>query len=142
MKPATIRRFDMFYLAWVALTVVDFLLQHGAYVAQVNAAAAQSGIVLGTTFVTVAFGIWTLFMLLLWYLVSHKRSVVAKWIIVVLVVLGVFGVPTLFEHALTTAGIASVLALLVSVVAAWSLFGPEAKAWFAGDGPAEPVEEG
>jgi hypothetical protein len=132
MKPATIRRFDFFYLAWVLLTVVDFFLQHDAYVEQVDSQANSSGMVLGDTFVTVLFIVWFVFMLLLWFLVSRKRSVVAKWIIVVLTLASVFGVPNIFHHALTAPAIVALLSLVASVMAAYSLFGSQARAWFSG----------
>lgn len=141
MKPATIRRFDLFYLAWVVLTIVDFFLQRDAYVAQVDAAATNGGIVLGSSFVTIVFVIWLLVMLLLWWLVSARRSAIAKWVIVVLVLLSVFGVPNLFRHALTATAIVEVIMLLVSVAAAYSLFGAEARAWFTGTAPAAPSED-
>lgn len=142
MKPATIRRFDLFYLAWVVLTVVDFFLQRDAYVAQVDAQASASGVALGATYVVVLFAIWILVMLLLWFMVSRKRSVVAKWIIVALTLLGVFGVPNVFSHALTLPGIVALLSLVVSVVASYSLFGAQAKAWFSGTAPDETASAG
>lgn len=138
MKPASIRRFDVFYLAWVALTVIDFFLQRDAYVAQVDAAARGSGAMLGSSFVIVIFVIWVLFMLLLWWLVSARHSVIAKWIIVLLTIIGVFGVPDLFRHGLTTPVIVALLMLVASVGAAYSLFTPGAKAWFARTTPVEP----
>jgi hypothetical protein len=130
MKPATIRRFDIFYLAWVALVVVDFFLQHDAYVAQVSAQGSGSGVVLGSTFVNILFGVWVLVMLLLWYLVSRKRSVIAKWLIVALTIFNVFAVP--FDDVLTAPAIVTWLTLLASVVASYSLFGASANAWFSG----------
>lgn len=141
MKPASIRRFDIFYLAWVALTVVDFFLQRAAYVAQVDAAAQGGGLMLGSSFVTVVFVVWVLFMLLLWWLVSSRHSVVAKWIIVLLAIIGIFGVPDLFRHGFTTPVIVALLMLIASVAAAYSLFTPGAKAWFAGTAPAEPTAD-
>jgi hypothetical protein len=135
MKPATIRRFDVFYLAWVALVVIDFVLQHDAYVAQVSEQGSGSGVVLGTTFVNVLFGVWILVMLLLWYLVSRKRSVIAKWLIVLLTLVNVFAVP--FHDVLTLPAIIAWLTLLASVVASYSLFGVNAKAWFSGASAAE-----
>jgi hypothetical protein len=61
---------------------------------------------------------------------------VAKWIIVALVIVGVFELPNLFREALSGVAIVSVLGFVASVVAAWSLFGAEARAWFAGDSSA------
>lgn len=141
MKPASISRFDLFYLAWVALTIVDFFLQRGAYIAQVDQAAKGGGVMLGSSFVTVVFVVWVLFMLLLWWLVSSRHSVVGKWIIVVLAIIGVFGVPDLFRHGFTTPVIVALLMLVTSVAAAYSLFAPGAKEWFAGATPSEPPSD-
>ncbi|MGZ3197388.1 MAG: hypothetical protein ACXWJC_12530 [Croceibacterium sp.] len=143
MKPATIRRFDLFYLAWVALTVIDFLIRRDTYVSQIDDAASGSGagngFILGSTFVTVTFAVWTLVLLLLWYLVSQKRSTIAKWIVVLLVLLGIFSLPDFFRHAFAATEIVSLLGFITSVVAAYSLFGPGAKAWFAGETPLDPA---
>ncbi len=139
MKPATIGRFDLFYLAWIGLTVVDFFLQRDAYNAQVSDAATGTGFIPGSGFVIGVFVVWTLFLVLLWWLVSRKRSVVAKWIVVALAVVNFVSVPSLLRSALSPPAIVSWLILVVSVVAALSLFGAGAKAWFAGNVPAEPA---
>jgi hypothetical protein len=129
MKPATIRRFELFYLAWVALIIIDFFVQHDAYVGQVSAQGSGSGVMLGSTFVNGLFVVWVLVMLLLWFLVAHKRSVIAKWIIVALTILNVFAVP--FRDVLTVPAIIAWLTLLVSVGASYSLFGARARTWFS-----------
>ena len=145
MKPATIRRFDVFYLAWVALTVVDFFLRKDAYIAKAAAASSQQsgsgGAVLGSTFVTVVFALWVLFLVLMWFLVSIKRSIVAKWIIVVLALIGLFGIPALFNQGLNSATILGVLMILASLGASISLFGAEANGWFGRPPVAEPATE-
>jgi len=139
MKPATIRRFDLFYLAWVALTIVDFLIQRDVYVGEVQAAATGGGMIPGPSFVTGVFVVWTLVMLLLWFLVSRKRSTIARWVIVAIVILGFFGISSLLQRALDAVAIIGWLMLVVSVISAVCLFGGGAKAWFGGKAPVEPV---
>ena len=140
MRPESIRRFDIFYLGSLALSVVDFFLERDAVVAQAEAQSRAANVSLGGGFVTGAFVFWMALLLLLWFLASHKRSGVAKWIIVLLAVIGLWGVPGLVTGAFTTAKIVSLLSFVLSWVAIYFLFRPDAKGWFAGLSAAEPEE--
>jgi hypothetical protein len=77
MRPESIRRFDMFYLGSVALTVVDFMIQHDAVVAQMESQSQAARLSLGAGVVNGAFAVWIAFMVLLWFLAAHRRSNVA-----------------------------------------------------------------
>lgn len=137
MRPDSIRRFDLFYLGSLALSVIEFVINYHAVVASVEARTAAAGMQMGAGLAIGSFVVGMAISLLLWFLVSRKRLVIAKWIIVLLFVLGLFGVPALVSGGLTVAKGLSLLAELSSAVAIFYLFRPDARAWFAGEAPAE-----
>jgi hypothetical protein len=81
--------------------------------------------------------------LVLIYFITRKGSPVAKWIYVVLCVLGlVFGVFSL-PLMMTLGAVPLILAIVQYVLALaslWMLFRPDAKAWFAEGRTADPAD--
>lgn len=77
--------------------------------------------------------------LVIWFFVARRGSVVAKWIATVFFGLGAVGmVFTLFGgHAAASLSPTGIVAWLLSAVAIWMLFRPDAKAWFSGDRSAD-----
>lgn len=140
MRPESIRRFDMFYLGSIALSVVDYFIERNAVLASVEAQSQAARLSLGAGFVDGAFAFWTALMLLLWYLAAHRRSTVAKWLIVLIVVISLFGVPGLVTGAFTGAKVISLLSFLLSWIAVYFLFRSDAKAWFAGTAAETPEQ--
>ena len=140
MKPASIRRFDLFFLGSLALSLVDYLIERSAVVASMQAEAQAAGVALSSAVADGSFAFWMALMVLLWFLASSRRSTVAKWIIVLLVVVSLWGLPGLFTGPFTTAKIISLLSFLFSWVALFYLFRPDAKAWFSGRAADEPTD--
>jgi hypothetical protein len=140
MRPESIGRFDLFYLGSLALSVVNFFLEHANYVATIEAQARGGGVLTGTTAVDIVFACWAAVMLLLWYLVAWRRNVIAKWIIIVLVAFSLIALlPGLGTSGFTTVKLVSLLSVFLSIVAVYFLFQPDTKAWLAGEtAPAEP----
>jgi hypothetical protein len=138
MKPESIRRFDLFYLGSVALSLVGSLLSYSAMVAQMEARTAAAGVQLGSGMVIGTVVLSIAISLLLWFLVSRKAVAIAKWIIVLFFVLGlistigVAGSPGLFSGDWTLLKTISAVVLLLEAGAVYYLFQPDAKAWFAG----------
>jgi hypothetical protein len=129
MKPQSIRRFDLFYLASIALSAVAYVMSYDALVASMEARTAAAGFRLGsgTVLATIVIGIGI--GLVLWFLVSRMRSVVAKWFVVALFVLSLLGLPGLLSGGWTVLKTISALKLLLEAVAVYYLFQPDAKAW-------------
>ncbi len=135
MRPSSIVRFDRLYLAAIAIGLIANILGWGATMARLAATpqAAQLGsggaVVAGAT---IALG--TLISLLLWYLIAHRASTVAKW---VLVVFTAFALVSLFlglsggAVAADAAGIARMIAVTLQLIAVIALFRPDAAQWFA-----------
>jgi fluoride ion exporter CrcB/FEX len=79
-------------------------------------------------------------MLLLVYFISRKGSPVAKWIYVVLGVLGLIGGLSTFSQTLELGTLPVILTIIqyaLLIAALWLLFRPDSKAWFA-DGRGGP----
>lgn len=136
MRPESIRRFDMFYLGSLALFVLGFFISFDAAVASIQAQTAGKGLNVGAGFTIAIFAAVLVIDLLLWFLVSRRRMALAKWLLVLLVILDLAGVPGLFTGALTPSKMLSLLRIALEVVAVGFLFTADAKAWFAKE-PAE-----
>lgn len=129
MPPASIRKFELFYLAaWGIGLIIAFLGWNGEAILQTRL-GAQIG--LGTYAAILCAGL--LIPPVLWWLAARRRSNVARWIIVALFALqGLNIVFSLFAASL--AGVLGGLSLLMfclRAVAVRFLFGPEAREWFA-----------
>jgi hypothetical protein len=136
MRPESIRRFDMFYLGSVALMVLGFVISFDAAVASIQAQTAAKGVQVGAGFTIGIFAAVLLIDLLLWFLISRKRMALAKWLLVLLVIVDLYGVPALFSGALTPPKMISLLRIVLDAVAVAFLFAADAKAWLT-RGPTE-----
>ena len=141
MKPKSIRRFDLFYLGYVALSLIGSFISYGAMVTEMGRRTAAAGMQLGSGTVIATMVLATVVSLLLWFLVSRKAVALAKWIIVVLFVIGLLsafgllGTPGFVSGAWTLLKTISAVTLLLEAAAVFYLFQPDAKAWFAGSAP-------
>jgi hypothetical protein len=132
MKPESIRRFDLFFLASLALLAVGFFISFDATVASIQAQTAAKGLQVGSGFVVGLFVVVLAINLLLWFLVSRKGITIAKWLIVLLVLIDLIGIPSLISGDLTAPKMISLLRIALETVAIAFLFKADAKAWFAG----------
>jgi hypothetical protein len=143
MRPQSIRRFDLFYLAALALSLLAFLLGYDDIVASVEAESSAAGLQMGANVAIGTFIFGMVLYLLLWFLVSRRRVGIARWIIVLLFLVNLTGVRAIFTAGLTVQNAISLLSLLLSAVAIYYLFRPETAAWLDGrsESPdASPVE--
>jgi uncharacterized membrane protein YeiB len=140
VRPKSIQRFDIFYLAALALGLVNTALSWNTTMATMQAEASTAAIatpvMLGS--LVIGFGI----SLLLWFFTSRKRSTIAKWILVVFFVLGVLSLLFTLMNGQFPGGLPGVLSVVATVLQAaaiFMLFQPDAVAWFKGvsTGPAE-----
>lgn len=139
-KPKSIQRFDMIFLASVAVYTVGFFLGFNETIAFVRTTYSEQGLDIPastlSTVMTASFVVVVAIGLLLWWLISSKRSVVAKWIMVVCFGLGLLStlasVPTLMAN-FSIASAISLLSVVVQAVAIWFLFQPDTKPWFEKD---------
>ncbi|WP_375270204.1 hypothetical protein [Sphingomonas sp.] len=134
-RPASIRRFEQWYLAGIALSLIGWAIDWTWMQERLAADPRTAGFgwMLGVMLVlNVAVS------LLLWFLTARRGSVVAKWIVVVLAGLSVarllVDLPALLEGAMSVVSFAvGAATTLVNVVAAVLLFRADARAWFGED---------
>lgn len=135
MRPQSIINFDRCYLGVIALNVLNTFLSWS----QTKERIATAGLPPGTATGGLAFGliVGVGISLLLWYFIAKKGSVVAKWILTVLFVLGLIAVlvaaaGNTFPTGLP--GIVSIVVLVLQAVSVYLLFRPDSKRWFDGRG--------
>lgn len=138
MRPESIRRFDMFYLGSLVLLVLGFVIGFDAAVSSIETQTAAKGLQVGAGFTTGVFAFVLIIDLVLWFLVSRKRMAIAKWLVVLLVILDLFGLPPLFTGALTPSKMLALLRIALEVVAVAFLFQADAKAWLTSEVAEEP----
>ena len=141
MKPTSIRRFDLLYLASVALSLVAYLLSYDSLLASVEQRTASTGVHLGVGTVIVTMIVSIGLSLLFWFLVS-RRMALGKWLIVLFFLFGLTGIPGLISGGWTVLKALSAFNLLLEAAAIFYLFQPDAKAWFAGRDAASAIDGG
>jgi NAD/NADP transhydrogenase beta subunit len=137
MQPESIRKFSLLILASLVLGGVGFVINYPVAIAKLQANPAM--IKFGSGFLIGSFGIGLLIILLLWFFIVRRASNVARWIWVVFLALGLLGMPMVVVRAFH--GEASWLPTVVSLIntamqlaAAWFLFQPDSREWFASKG--------
>jgi hypothetical protein len=140
MQPKSIQRFDIFYLGSLAVYIAGFFLGYDDTVALTRQQYAEAGLNLDPSmWIAIAFAIGLGISVLLWWLVSSRGSNIAKWILVVFLVLGVlvmlFAYSTGAAGPLTLATGLSLLSTALSAVAIFYLFKPDAKEWLERERP-------
>ena len=130
MRPKSIVNFERLVLLYLAVGLLYAYLVWDQTMASVQAqgAALGSGTIITIQAITVA-----LYLLLVWF-ICRKGSPVAKWIYVVLGVLGLalglIGIQQTISQG-TLPLILSVVQYALILVTIWLLFRPDSKAWFS-----------
>ena len=129
MRPASIVNFERLYLGAIALGVVNTFLSWDRSLALLRAQPVQfgPGFLIATTTIGLAI------QLLLWFFIARRASAVAKWILVVLVALGVIALAVSLARNPMIDGVAGIIGLItyaLQIAALWMLFRPDARAWF------------
>lgn len=131
MRPASIIMFDRLYLASLVLGTISFFVGYDTTMAQLEAdpGSADLGIA-GAGFLWGTFAFGMAISLLLWFLISRKANNVARWILVVLAVIGLIGLPFSLGELPPLQIVGSLVITAVNLLAVYFLFRPDAKAWF------------
>jgi hypothetical protein len=130
MRPQSIVNFARIVLLSLAIGILATWLSWD----KLQAAVAATGSGMGTNTILIIQGITiALYLLLIWFIYA-KGSPVAKWIYVVLCVLGLvigaFGFRQTMAYG-TVPAILAAIQYLLAIVSLWLLFRPDSKAWFA-----------
>ncbi|WP_271079005.1 hypothetical protein [Aurantiacibacter sp. MUD61] len=133
MRPDAIRKFDLFFLASVAMGLASGLLNFDAQVAALAQAWTQVGLqdqaesfIIGITIVGFAVN------MLLWYLASRKRQGWVKWVLAAFVAFSAVSIVSALASDMGSLSLTGAIALLLKAIATVFLFMPDAKAWFSG----------
>jgi hypothetical protein len=142
MQPDSIRKFTLFYLGALAVSLVATFVGYDILMAQVEAQSAATGLAMGSGAIIGSIALNIAITLLLWYLAARKGFVVAKWIVVLLFLFTlVTSLPGILAGGLEVYEGISLLAVVLQAVAVYYLFQPDAKAWFSGERAAASPED-
>ncbi|AUX69142.1 hypothetical protein CHX26_06190 [Porphyrobacter sp. HT-58-2] len=131
MRPASIIRFDQLFLGSIALGIGNTILNYNSTMAELEADPAVAELGMATPgFLIGASAFGFAISLLLWYFISRRASTVAKWIMVVLTVIGLVGIPLALVGAPLMQSIITLVITGMQIASLWFLFRPDAKAWF------------
>jgi hypothetical protein len=142
MQPESIRKFTLFYLGSLVVSLVATFVGYDILTAQVEAQSAATGLAMGSGAIVAGIALNVAITLLLWYLVARKGFVIAKWIIVLFFLFTVVtSISGIFAGGLAVHEGLSLLAIVLQAAAVYFLFQPDAKAWFAGERTAAATPE-
>lgn len=132
MKPGSIRKFDWLYLGSLVVSLLGFALNFGTISAQTNAELAAQGVEgmgAGVLIGGLLFGI--AISLALWFMISVLRIELAKWLLILLTAWSVVTTATAAARAFNSTMAWGLISTIMTIIAIWFLFQPDAKAWFA-----------
>lgn len=132
-RPRSIIWFERLFLAAMLFGLMNSANNWPRIRAQM--AAVPNGGVLPDWFLPVMTAIGIGINLLLWYFIARRRSVVAKWILTVLMAFGAFGMLGMYQNVqrgvmAPDTAVLSALLFLLQIVAVIFLFRPDARLWF------------
>lgn len=137
MRPNSVILFERLYLASLAIMAINFFLSYDGIVAQIQRDPAMERLGWGAGMAISIYAVSLAVSLLLWFFAAHRRSVIAKWILVIFAVIGVLSLSGTFSTISGTQLIAPLLVTALQVAATILLFRADAKSWFAGNGQDE-----
>ena len=133
MRPPSIVWFERLFLLSLLIASIAMVTSFDTLVAQVEADPALAGLGWGRGAVLAISAISLLLPLVLWYFIARRASNIAKWILVVMTLLGLLFVNLDAGQLGSLAGIASLTVTILQLVAIVLLFRADARAWLSDD---------
>lgn len=131
MRPDSIRKFDMFYLAAILIGVASSLMNYDTTLQAAATQLSDAGLQDSAGTVLVAtLGVIFAFNMLLWFLVSRLRIGFVKWIILLIVLFSVANRLLGISQGLNVS-ITDIISVLLKAIAVSFLFRADTKEWFA-----------
>ena len=126
MRPRSIILFERVVILGVLLGMAGSVLNWGRTLAVVRQFGFGAGFIIGVQAASI------MLVLLLLYFIARKASTVAKWIFVVLVLLGVLNIVRSagLLFSMGPSAFLSIAQMLAQLFALWLLFRPDSVAWF------------
>lgn len=131
MRPKSIDQFALVYAVVIIAGLISTAISWSDMLAQVSVQRMMAQFGAASVYIIAVIGV--LIQLLLWYFISQRGSVIAKWIFVVLTGLSVLsGLWGLASGGAETAviGVIGVAMLVLQGIAISLLFRPDTPAWF------------
>ena len=131
MKPASIKKFDLFYLGSVTLGLAGFALNYQTIIDQTNAEMAAQGVDgLGAGIVIAGLLLGLAISLAIWFLISVLRIEFVRWILILLTGWSAFQLVRAFEVATKVDLAMGLASTALTVISIYFLFQSDAKEWF------------
>lgn len=135
MRPASIVNFERVVIVIILLSIASAALEWSRTVAQLARQGVGEGVVIGVV------GAMLALLLLLMWLIARRRSNIARWLYVALIVaMLAASLPSVLRtlEGDLTMMLLNLLYVALALVSIWLLFRADARAWFAGgDTPAD-----
>jgi len=137
MRPSSIVMFDRLFLASLAVSLVSLALNYGVIAQQFAGTPEMAAIGVGVGFFAGILAVSYAISLLLWFLVAHKASNVAKWILVVLAAISLISLPGMLGGPWDLTAILGLASYVLEIAALGFLFRDDARAWLRGQLPTD-----
>lgn len=132
MRPESIRKFDLFYLAAIAIGIASALLNFDQVVTGMEQQLVASGLEMDATGVVIGSNaLGTGMSILLWFLASRLRQGWVKWVLLLFLVIQAASIPGALSMGVGTLSITMVIVVLLKAIAIWFLFRRDSAEWFA-----------
>ncbi len=129
MRPGSIILFERLFLASIALTALDAILSFDNSVARMERDTAMAALGWGAGALAITAVIYVLALLALGYFIARRASNSAKWVLTLIVLLGLTALPRAFAVQ-SGAELAIVAAAnLLALAAVACLFLPDTRKW-------------
>ncbi len=129
MRPSSIVWFERLFLLSLALAMLNAVLSYGMLVAEVESEPALAG--MGGPLVLTVVAASLLIPLILWYFIARRASVIAKWLLVALIAIGLLFGSYGFESGITLPDLLGVVVTILQLLATALLFRADAREWLA-----------
>jgi hypothetical protein len=130
--------FERLFLGSLAVSLAGVAIGWEAMSAQLTSEPGLAEIGLGGGFLAGLIAVGFAISLLLWFLIAHKASNVAKWILVVLAALSLISVPGMVAGPWDLTAVLGIVSYGLEIAALVFLFRDDAKAWLGGAANADP----
>ncbi len=131
-RPRSILIFERLFLASMIGSLIGFALSYGAIADAIAAERDLVRIGISPASAVAFFVVTTAIWLLLYWLVAHRASNAAKWVLTVLTGLGLLMIPTTLASEANFAMFFSLMVTALGVGAVLFLFRPDAREWLQG----------
>lgn len=135
MRPKSLVWFDRLYLGSMVLGAIGVFVALPVTRKMLATSPATAGFGDGFIFATSLGGVAV--SLLLWYFISRRASNVSKWLLVVMLAMGLIGLPNNVQMIAQYSWLVpafTVVNTLLQLAAVIFLFRPDARRWFASKG--------